>query len=224
MAWDTPAKDMIDTYAIFQKFHGQGISADLWVDYSKYEGERVPVSDLIFNYNYSTHMGLKAWYYQNSKGGIVSKEGVQKNTVVDDEEDFVDDGGCDGGACKIVLNINNTGSNLDSFAVSDVIPADSSSYGDPEGTVKNINYCLWFKPEIITTATWVRGGNSCANNMGCLFPQNSCISCGSDNFSLCVNSYCNMNSSRRPGGTGYRCACINFCPLNVLFTTCTMLK
>ena len=130
----------------------------------------------------------------------------------------------DGSACKIVLNINNTGSNLDSFAVSDVIPADSSSYGDPEGTVKNINYCLWFKPEIITTATWVRGGNSCANNMGCLFPQNSCISCGSDNFSLCVNSYCNMNSSRRPGGTGYRCACINFCPLNVLFTTCTMLK
>jgi ribonucleoside-diphosphate reductase alpha chain len=99
IAWDIPAKDHIDTYAIYQKFHGQGISADIFVDFSKYEDERVPVSDLIFNYNYSTHMGLKAWYYQNSKGGLKVNSVAQTTDIL--EEDLEDDGGCAGGACKM---------------------------------------------------------------------------------------------------------------------------
>ena len=99
IAWDIPAKDHIDTYAIYQKFHGQGISADTFVKFSDFEGEVVPISHLIFMYNYSTHMGLKAWYYQNSKGGI--KVAAPTQVTGEPEEDFEDDGGCAGGACKM---------------------------------------------------------------------------------------------------------------------------
>lgn len=69
-AYDIPTKHMIDCYAIFQKFHGQGISADLWKDYSRYPNEKIPMSELLTDMYYSTKMGLKSWYYQNSKSGI----------------------------------------------------------------------------------------------------------------------------------------------------------
>lgn len=87
-AWDVPTKDLIDMYAIFQKFMGQGISADLYTDFSKYEDEKVPMSKLLTDIFYSTKMGLKSWYYQNSKAGI--KEG---SSIVEDEE------GCE--SCKM---------------------------------------------------------------------------------------------------------------------------
>jgi len=77
IAWDIPTRDLIDTYAIFQKFHGQGISSDLYTDFSKFADEKVPSSKLFDDFFYSTKMGLKAWYYQNSKGGI-SKEKPQQ--------------------------------------------------------------------------------------------------------------------------------------------------
>lgn len=80
LAYDLPTKDLIDCYAIFQKFHGQGISCDLYTDYSKYPNEKVPLSVLIRDYFYCTKMGLKSLYYQNSKGGL-KKEGT---SIVDD--------------------------------------------------------------------------------------------------------------------------------------------
>lgn len=73
LAYDVPTEDIIDCYAIFQKFHGQGISGDLYTNYSKYESEKVPLSVKMKEYYYCVKMGLKSLYYQNSKGGI--KEG-----------------------------------------------------------------------------------------------------------------------------------------------------
>ncbi|AGG57940.1 ribonucleoside diphosphate reductase subunit alpha [Vibrio phage helene 12B3] len=92
LAWDIPTKDIVDCYAIFQKFHGQGISGDLWTDYSKYPDEKVPVSEMLTNFFYSTKMGLKSWYYQNSKAGIKEVEG---SSIEDDD----DDDGCE--SCKM---------------------------------------------------------------------------------------------------------------------------
>lgn len=97
LAWDVPSKDLIDMYAIFQKFHGQGISSDLYTDFSKYPDEKIPSSVLLFIFFYSTKMGLKAWYYQNSKGGIsgVAVEVVVESSPIEDE----DDSDCE--ACKM---------------------------------------------------------------------------------------------------------------------------
>lgn len=83
-AWDTPTKDMIDCYAIFQKFHGQGISADLWKDYSKYISEKIPMKELLTDIMYATKMGMKSWYYQNSKSGIKEDKGT---SIVEDDSD-----------------------------------------------------------------------------------------------------------------------------------------
>lgn len=79
LAYNVPSKDIVDCYAIFQKFHGQGISCDLYTDYSKYPNEKVPLSIMMDLYFYCVKMGLKSLYYQNSKGGI--KEG---SNVLDD--------------------------------------------------------------------------------------------------------------------------------------------
>ncbi len=98
LAWDVPARDLIDMYAIFQKFHGQGISCDLYTDFSKYPDEKVPSSKMFEDFFYSTRMGLKAWYYQNSKGGISKVVAVSaESSPISDEED-VDDS-CT--ACKM---------------------------------------------------------------------------------------------------------------------------
>lgn len=92
-AWDVPTKDMIDCYAIYQKFHGQGISADLYTDFSKYTDEKVPASELVLYFLYATKMGVKSWYYQNSKGGIKEevKQEASEIPLYDDDED-----GCEG--------------------------------------------------------------------------------------------------------------------------------
>ena len=90
LAYNVPTKDIIDCYAIFQKFHGQGISCDLYTNYSKYEGEKVPLTVMMKDYFYATKMGLKSLYYQNSKGGIKedeTKATVAATSILEDEED-----------------------------------------------------------------------------------------------------------------------------------------
>ena len=95
IAWDLPTRDLIDMYSIFQKFHGQGISSDLYTDFSKFDNEKVPSSKLFDDFFYSTKMGLKAWYYQNSKGGIIGqKVSTTQSTILEDDEDS-----CEG--CKL---------------------------------------------------------------------------------------------------------------------------
>jgi ribonucleoside-diphosphate reductase alpha chain len=86
LAWDVPTKDMIDCYAIVQKFTDQGISADL---YRVVAGEvtTVPSTVLISDYIHMTKRGLKSRYYQNTKTSegtdltSVKKEVVAQPTV-----------------------------------------------------------------------------------------------------------------------------------------------
>lgn len=63
-AWDIETKDMVDMYAIVQKWTDQAISADL---YRKLIGsDVVTTKEMISDYLYMTKMGMKTQYYVNS--------------------------------------------------------------------------------------------------------------------------------------------------------------
>lgn len=84
-AWDIPTIDMIHTYAIFQKFTDQAISADLWrvmIDNAK-----VPTSEMIKDVLTMVKYGMKTRYYVNSK----TSEGTDLNIT----EAACGSGGCD---------------------------------------------------------------------------------------------------------------------------------
>ena len=86
LAWNVPTKDMIDCYAIVQKFTDQAISADL---YRKIVGDEVVTSkEMLGDYFYMTKMGLKTRYYQNSK----TSDGVEMGN---------DGEACAGGGCAL---------------------------------------------------------------------------------------------------------------------------
>lgn len=75
LAWDVPTKDMIDCYAIGQKFTDQAISADL---YRRIIGDDVVTSsEMLKDYFYMVKMGLKTRYYVNSK----TSEGTELNAA-----------------------------------------------------------------------------------------------------------------------------------------------
>ncbi|QXL84957.1 ribonucleoside-diphosphate reductase subunit alpha [Comamonas sp. NLF-1-9] len=64
-AWNIPAKDMTEAYAIIQKWTDQGISADF---YRKVIGDAfIGSSEMIRDYLYRIKMGLKSKYYMNQK-------------------------------------------------------------------------------------------------------------------------------------------------------------
>lgn len=68
-AWDTPTNDMIDIYALFQKFTGQTISADLYLDYTKQKDGKISMKEQLGYLIKATKVGMKTWYYLNSKVG-----------------------------------------------------------------------------------------------------------------------------------------------------------
>lgn len=68
-AWDTPTNDMIDIYALFQKFTGQAISADLYLDYTKQKDGKISMKEQLGYLIKATKVGMKTWYYLNSKVG-----------------------------------------------------------------------------------------------------------------------------------------------------------
>ena len=64
-AWDVPARDMTQMYAIVQKWTDQGISADF---YRRVIGDAsIASSELIEDYLYRVKLGLKSKYYMNQK-------------------------------------------------------------------------------------------------------------------------------------------------------------
>lgn len=64
-AWEIPAKDMTELYAIVQKWTDQGISADF---YRKVIGDAsIESTELIADYLYRVKLGLKSKYYMNQK-------------------------------------------------------------------------------------------------------------------------------------------------------------
>lgn len=97
LAWDIPTKDLIDVYAIVQKFNDQGISADL---YRRIIGSDVVTStEMLQDFFYMTKMGMKTRYYVNSK----------TSNGTDLDEDGIDD---------IALNINFTSQDEDAYCES----------------------------------------------------------------------------------------------------------
>lgn len=68
-AWDTPTNDLIDIYALFQKFTGQAISADLYLDYTKQKDGKISMKEQLGYLIKATKVGMKTWYYLNSKVG-----------------------------------------------------------------------------------------------------------------------------------------------------------
>lgn len=64
-AWDIPARDMTELYAIVQKWTDQGISADF---YRRVIGDDcIESTEMIGNYLYRIKLGLKSKYYMNQK-------------------------------------------------------------------------------------------------------------------------------------------------------------
>lgn len=64
-AWDIKTKDMVDIYAIIQKFTDQSISADMYRVLE--DDETVGTDEIIKDYLYMTKMGMKTRYYLNTK-------------------------------------------------------------------------------------------------------------------------------------------------------------
>jgi len=85
LAWDIKTRDMIDTYAIWQKWCGQGISADLYIKFSDANNRKVSGKQLIMDFLYATEKGLKTRYYYNSATGTIESE----------------ERGCAGGGCVL---------------------------------------------------------------------------------------------------------------------------
>lgn len=65
IAWDVKTKDMIEFYAVIQKFTCQGISADFYMDFTKQD--KISLKEYLQYLEYSHRLGLKSWYYTNSK-------------------------------------------------------------------------------------------------------------------------------------------------------------
>lgn len=78
-AYDISTENMIKVYGIFQKFAGQGISADF---YQRVDGStKVSMSEQYKNLFFAAKMGMKTWYYLNSETAS------SKDEVVEQEED-----------------------------------------------------------------------------------------------------------------------------------------
>lgn len=89
LAWDVPTNDMVDHYAIIQKFTDQAISADYWHDFTKPGQEVLTTKKLLTDFSYKVKMGTKTQYYTNS------------HTKDSDKEDFGNSAGCASGACSL---------------------------------------------------------------------------------------------------------------------------
>ena len=93
-AWDIAPKQMSDVYGIFQKFSDQGISADYWAHRTNHDKvtPRFSAKDMVEDWFYAKHVGVKSRYYTNTKNSgdrSDGKEVVQDNSV------------CTGGACEV---------------------------------------------------------------------------------------------------------------------------
>lgn len=112
LLWQIPNnKGYLQLVGIMQKFVDQTISANTNYDPSKFEGGKVPMTQLLQDLLYAYKLGVKTLYYHNTRDGAsdnqvdlrdkadakTQAEENQQATVAVIEED--DD--CAGGACKI---------------------------------------------------------------------------------------------------------------------------
>lgn len=90
LLWDMPSNEgYLHLVGIMQKFIDQSISANTNYDPQRFEGQKVPMKQLIKDLLTAYKFGLKTLYYQNTRDGA------------DDMQTNIQDDGCAGGACKI---------------------------------------------------------------------------------------------------------------------------
>ena len=89
--WDVQFKDLVNVYAIVQKFCGQAISADFYFDTSKYTDGKIGTKEDLTNLLYMCKMGLKTHYYCNTK----SKSDDEVDQITSQES------GCASGGCSL---------------------------------------------------------------------------------------------------------------------------
>ncbi len=89
LLWNIPSNDgYLELVGIMQKFVDQTISANTNYDPSKYEGNKVPVKQILKDLLTAYKLGIKTMYYHNTR------DGAADNVELEDD-------GCAGGACKI---------------------------------------------------------------------------------------------------------------------------
>ncbi len=90
LLWQMPNNDgYIKLVGIMQKFVDQAISANTNYDPNRFDGGRVPMTQLLKDLLTAYKYGLKTLYYHNTRDGA------------DDTQVDLQDDGCAGGACKI---------------------------------------------------------------------------------------------------------------------------
>lgn len=83
MAWDVPAIDMIEVYAIVQCFTGQAISADIYIKYGS--GDRkLSAKTLLTEWLERVKLGMKTRYYINSATGVVEEKAQEQEVATCD--------------------------------------------------------------------------------------------------------------------------------------------
>lgn len=87
IVWDMTNKQVLNVYAVVQKFTGQAISADWFIrrDVESNGVMKFSAKSLIDDYLYAGWLGVKTRYYSNSENDVESEE----------------DDGCSSGACKM---------------------------------------------------------------------------------------------------------------------------
>lgn len=93
LAYDVPIKDLVDVYAIIQKFTGQCISADLYEDQSQGKSSG---SKLVSAMVRMMILGVKTRYYYNTRTATGSQEEKEQGVAKVEEEES-----CSGGGCKL---------------------------------------------------------------------------------------------------------------------------
>ncbi|EOD53364.1 ribonucleotide-diphosphate reductase subunit alpha [Aeromonas molluscorum 848] len=90
LLWKQPSVDgYLQLVGIMQKFVDQAISANTNYDPARFEGNKVPMKQLLKDLLTAYKYGLKTLYYHNTRDGA------------DDTQADMQDDGCAGGACKI---------------------------------------------------------------------------------------------------------------------------
>lgn len=95
LAWNVETTDMIDCYAIFQKWTDQAISADL---FRRFVGsEKITSDELLSVFFYMVKMGMKTRYYQNTETTANLSLDAMESAFENNEGER----GCAGGACAL---------------------------------------------------------------------------------------------------------------------------
>ena len=94
LLWKQPSVDgYLQLVGIMQKFVDQAISANTNYDPARFEGNKVPMKQLLKDLLTAYKYGLKTLYYHNTRDGA--------SDIQDDIKPAAEDDGCAGGACKI---------------------------------------------------------------------------------------------------------------------------